>query len=218
MLVKTGRSGKRRRNEARVPPPPPRTNGDSPASLPIQRREAEARAAAFADMPEPPPLDEPLELVSTRLPTSLRRSLSELTTALRARRAARLPKSLPEQEVIALLVWLAGAVDDPETDHSAGNRFGCLPRPPLRSSRESPQSQLSGTPQPQSRMSISSAVGFFWLLDLLSGRRALTDDASLTRPRTRQSASLFASNQAGKHGDSVRHAPPYWSASCCRSS
>lgn len=79
-------------------------------------REAEARAAAFADMPEPPPLDEPLELVSTRLPTSLRRSLSELTTALRARDGQRVSqKSLPEQEVIALLVWLAGAVDDPET-------------------------------------------------------------------------------------------------------
>ncbi|MGO9956709.1 MAG: hypothetical protein ACLP50_12105 [Solirubrobacteraceae bacterium] len=67
-------------------------------------------------MPEPPPLDEPLELVSTRLPTSLRRSLSELTTALRARDGQRVSqKSLPEQEVIALLVWLAGAVDDPET-------------------------------------------------------------------------------------------------------
>jgi len=71
--------------------------------------------AALHGLPEPPPLHEPLELLSSRIPTSLRRSLTDLTAALRARGDGRqTQKALPEQEVLALLVWLAGSPDDPD--------------------------------------------------------------------------------------------------------
>jgi hypothetical protein len=63
-----------------------------------------------------PALDETLELLSTRLPTSLRRSLSELTGALRARDGQRVSqKALPEQEVLAVIIWLAGSAQEPES-------------------------------------------------------------------------------------------------------
>lgn len=66
-------------------------------------------------LPDPPTLNESLELLSTRLPTSLRRSLSEFTGALRTRDGERVSqKSLPEQEVLALLIWLAGSPQNPE--------------------------------------------------------------------------------------------------------
>ena len=72
-------------------------------------------------LPDPPPLSEPLELLSTRLPSSLRRSISELTTALRARGDTRQSqKALPEQEVLAVLIWLAGNADDPATIQRLG--------------------------------------------------------------------------------------------------
>ena len=67
------------------------------------------------ELPEPPQLGEPLTLFSTRLPKSLRRSLSELTAALRAREGDwTSQKALPEQEVLAVLVWLAGSPADPQ--------------------------------------------------------------------------------------------------------
>ena len=76
----------------------------------------EARAAKsdpFDGLPDPPALNESLELLSTRLPTSLRRSLSELTGALRARDGERVSqKGLPEQEVLAVLIWLAGSAEN----------------------------------------------------------------------------------------------------------
>jgi hypothetical protein len=75
-----------------------------------------ARAAEGADVvrPQPPALDEPLELISSRLPMSLRRSLAEFTAVLRMRGGERTSqKKLPEQEVLAVLVWLAGSPDDP---------------------------------------------------------------------------------------------------------
>jgi hypothetical protein len=66
-------------------------------------------------LPDPPALGEPLELISSRLPGSLRRSLTELTAALRARGGERLSqKTLPEQEVLAVLIWLAGSPEDPD--------------------------------------------------------------------------------------------------------
>jgi hypothetical protein len=66
-------------------------------------------------LPAPPELDESLELVSSRIPVSLRRSLSELTGALREQGGGRVSrKGLPEQEVLAVLVWAAGSADDPE--------------------------------------------------------------------------------------------------------
>ena len=74
----------------------------------------EAAEAILGALPDPPPLSEPLELLSTRLPSSLRRSISDLTTALRARGDTRQSqKALPEQEVLAVLIWLAGSPDDP---------------------------------------------------------------------------------------------------------
>lgn len=71
--------------------------------------------AATHSLPEPPPLDEALELISSRLPSSLRRSLTDLTAALRARSGERLSqKSLPEQEILAVLIWAAGSAQDPD--------------------------------------------------------------------------------------------------------
>ena len=73
-----------------------------------------ANSNPLEGLPAPPALNESLELLSTRLPVSLRRSLSELTAALRARDGGRVSqKSLPEQEVLALLIWLTGSAQDP---------------------------------------------------------------------------------------------------------
>jgi hypothetical protein len=66
-------------------------------------------------LPDPPVLNESLELLSTRLPISVRRSLSELTGALRARDGERVSQeSLPEQEVLAVIIWLVGSAHDPQ--------------------------------------------------------------------------------------------------------
>lgn len=105
-------------------PPPPAT----PAAAQPRRRPQAARQprlASVADqptdghapatLPDPPTFDESLELISSRLPSSLRRSLSELTAALRDRSGERRSqKSLPEQEVLAVLIWAAGSADDPD--------------------------------------------------------------------------------------------------------
>jgi hypothetical protein len=119
------------------------TEQDSPAPAPRRPRPAVARNSALASvpeadgaphnsgpdgaddalsaLPEPPPLSEQLELLSTRLPSSLRRSISELTTALRARGGTRQSqKALPEQEVLAVLIWLAGDPQDPATIQRLG--------------------------------------------------------------------------------------------------
>jgi hypothetical protein len=81
----------------------------------------DATGITLSALPEPPPLSEPLELLSTRLPSSLRRSISELTTALRGRGDTRQSqKALPEQEVLAVLIWLAGDPDDPATIQRLG--------------------------------------------------------------------------------------------------
>jgi hypothetical protein len=76
---------------------------------------APASSDPLEDLPDPPALNESLELLSTRLPISLRRSLSELTGALRTRDGERVSqKSLPEQEVLAVIIWLAGSPQDPQ--------------------------------------------------------------------------------------------------------
>jgi hypothetical protein len=76
----------------------------------------------LAALPQPPALDEPLELISSRLPTSLRRSLSDLTGALRSRDGRRFSqKQLPEQELLAVLVWLAGSAEDPRAVERLGH-------------------------------------------------------------------------------------------------
>lgn len=99
------------------PAPPPR--GRAPRPRP-RKEPADADApgddrASLHALPAPPPLHEPLELLSTRIPSSLRRNLSDLTAGLRARGTGRqTQKALPEQEVLALLVWLAGSPEDPK--------------------------------------------------------------------------------------------------------
>jgi hypothetical protein len=122
----------------RTPPATDENQQQKPNPAPRRARPAAARKPALTSVPEsqdtqqhggpdpagitlsalpdPPPLGEPLELLSTRLPSSLRRSISELTTALRARGDTRQSqKALPEQEVLAVLIWLAGDPDDPAT-------------------------------------------------------------------------------------------------------
>jgi hypothetical protein len=92
----------------RAPRPRPGTEPASPDAPGHDR-------APLGGLPAPPPLHEPLELLSTRIPSSLRRNLSDLTAALRARGTGRqTQKALPEQEVLALLVWLAGSPEDPK--------------------------------------------------------------------------------------------------------
>ena len=81
----------------------------------------DAPGITLSALPDPPPLSEPLELLSTRLPSSLRRSITELTTALRGRGDTRQSqKALPEQEVLAVLIWLAGDPDDPASIQRLG--------------------------------------------------------------------------------------------------
>jgi hypothetical protein len=86
-----------------------------------QHNGPDASGITLGALPDPPPLSEQLELLSTRLPSSLRRSISELTMALRARSDTRQSqKALPEQEVLAVLIWLAGDPNDPATIQRLG--------------------------------------------------------------------------------------------------
>jgi len=106
---------------ARPPAARPPALSSVPAASDPQPSGADAAAGALSALPDPPPLSEPLELLSTRLPTSVRRSLSELTTALRARGDTRQSqKALPEQEVLAVLIWLAGDPKDAATIQRLG--------------------------------------------------------------------------------------------------
>jgi hypothetical protein len=94
---------------------------------PRTRRERESGAKSAADNPgqrgrppeqqrvgprrSPPSLDEALALMSHRVPESLRVNLSLFTRALRERRGAGSPvsqKTLPEQEILALAIWMLG--------------------------------------------------------------------------------------------------------------
>ena len=94
----------------------PAEESTKPRLASVPQAPPEARAAKsdpFDHLPDPPALNESLELLSTRLPTSLRRSLSELTGALRTRDGERVSqKGLPEQEVLAVLIWLAGSAEN----------------------------------------------------------------------------------------------------------
>jgi hypothetical protein len=113
-------------NEQEKPAPAPRRARPAAARKPAaltsvpeaddtqQHRGPDADGNTLSALPDPPPLSEQLELLSTRLPSSLRRSISDLTTALRARGDTRQSqKALPEQEVLAVLIWMAGDPDDP---------------------------------------------------------------------------------------------------------
>lgn len=122
----TGVDEQRAQPESSPPTPPPTppakprqrpAPADAPhlTSVATEPSEDSAAPTAHSSLPDPPPLDETLDLISSRLPSSLRRSLSELTAALRVRSGERLSqKSLPEQEVLAVLIWAAGSADDPD--------------------------------------------------------------------------------------------------------
>jgi hypothetical protein len=118
-------------NEQQRPDPVPRRTRPPAARKPALTSVPEAQdthhhrgpdaTGSLSALSDPPPLSEPLELLSTRLPSSLRRSISELTTALRARGDTRQSqKALPEQEVLAVLIWLAGDPNDPATIQRLG--------------------------------------------------------------------------------------------------
>jgi len=119
-------------NEQDNPAPAPRRARPAAAPKPAltsvpekedtqQQNGPDANRRTLSALPDPPPLSEPLELLSTRLPSSLRRSISDLTMALRARGDTRQSqKALPEQEVLAVLIWLAGDPDDPATIQRLG--------------------------------------------------------------------------------------------------
>jgi hypothetical protein len=120
-------------NEPKKSNPPPQrarpvaARNAARASVPeaqeTQRQDGDRDAGGMtlSVLSDPPPLNEPLELLSTRLPSSLRRSISELTTALRTRSDTRQSqKALPEQEVLAVLIWLAGDPADPATIRRLG--------------------------------------------------------------------------------------------------
>jgi len=63
----------------------------------------------------PPPLEEPLEFVSGRVPASLAQRLNAMTLALRQRQPTRASqKGLPQQEVLAVVLWALGDPDDAE--------------------------------------------------------------------------------------------------------
>ncbi len=121
-LSRSNSEDQRSESESPVPataPAKPRRRPPAPtaprlASVATEQSEDGTPAASHSSWPDPPPLDEALELISSRLPSSLRRSLTELTAALRVRSGERLSqKSLPEQEVLAVLVWAAGSAEDP---------------------------------------------------------------------------------------------------------
>jgi hypothetical protein len=60
-------------------------------------------------------LDEQLEFVSGRVPSSLANRLNQMTQAVRERQSSRASqKGLPQQEVLAVLLWALGDPDDPE--------------------------------------------------------------------------------------------------------
>lgn len=112
-------------------PPPEEKLPMSPAKPPLEaeangeeRAVAEAvppakRTRAISDrasvFPAPPPLDEPLDYVSGRVPASLAQRLNAMTLALRERQPTRASqKGLPQQEILAVLLWAMGESDDPE--------------------------------------------------------------------------------------------------------
>jgi hypothetical protein len=113
--------GEQPHEEQREAPPRPKRRPTAERSKPrlasVPQAPLDSTAASpesLDGLPDPPALNESLELLSTRLPTSLRRSLSELTGALRTRDGERVSqKGLPEQEVLAVIIWLAGSAQDP---------------------------------------------------------------------------------------------------------
>lgn len=97
----------------------PVADGTAPQAPPTSLEHSEAKAPLIAStterLPPPPPLDEPLEFVSGRVPASLAERLNTMTLALRQRQPTRASqKGLPQQEVLAVALWALGDPDDPE--------------------------------------------------------------------------------------------------------
>lgn len=90
------------------PLPAPDTAQAPPTRLDERRSPSTTPAAQLA---APPALEERLALVSHRVPESLKVNLGHFTRVLRERRGGGAPvsqKTLPEQEVLALALWLLG--------------------------------------------------------------------------------------------------------------
>jgi len=99
---------------SRTEPRPTSGPAQTPPTRLHERRPSSPTPAAHPAAP--PLLEERLALVSHRVPESLKVNLGRFTRALRDRRRAGGPvsqKTLPEQEVLALALWLLG---DPRND------------------------------------------------------------------------------------------------------
>lgn len=94
------------------PLPAPRPASDNAQAPPIRLDERRSPSPTpAAQLAAPPALEERLALVSHRVPESLKVNLGHFTRALRERRGGGAPvsqKTLPEQEVLALALWLLG--------------------------------------------------------------------------------------------------------------
>lgn len=91
---------------------------DAPAETPKRVSPLLAVAASLGD---PPGADETLDLLSVRVSEDLRENLRDVTTFLRRRKGGRSSqKRLPEQEVVAMALWLLGDARDPEAMEALG--------------------------------------------------------------------------------------------------
>lgn len=101
------------------PRPVPRQASDTAQAPPARLDERRSPSPTpTAPLLAPPALEERLALVSHRVPESLKVNLGHFTRALRERRGGGAPvsqKTLPEQEVLALALWLLG---DPRNDQN----------------------------------------------------------------------------------------------------
>ena len=98
-------------------------------------READSPPAVTGRLPPPPPLEEPLEFVSGRVPASLAQRLNAMTLALRQCQPTRASqKGLPQQEVLA----------------SCGrSAIRTTQRPSTNSRTSTPATGPAGTPPPR---------------------------------------------------------------------
>jgi hypothetical protein len=109
-------NGEERAGGEAVPPAKRRAAAKRP-------RESPERAS---DLPAPPALDEPLEFVSGRVPASLAQRLNAMTLALRERQPTRASqKGLPQQEVLAVLLWAVGEPEDPAAIDALAELHAC---------------------------------------------------------------------------------------------
>lgn len=90
--------------------------GPQAAAEPMEEPEESSTSTVADRLPPPPPLDEPLDFVSGRVPASLAQRLNAMTLALRQRQPTRASqKGLPQQEMLAVVLWALGDPDDAES-------------------------------------------------------------------------------------------------------